>query len=269
MAEKNTKVEETTMENEGKDQSTGQKKKRSSGPITRTVAGSVLGATVGYLATPENGKKLLESIDQEKLKSKSREFGNAAKEKSRSAVTSLKTSTSNLFKRDKDHGDGVEERNETALNAAPTAEETQSRNEDYEALKQENEQLQERLQRLEDMLADMSEDDRDEDEEDEDEDGQAAKASEDGDEDEDDEETDADEDEEDDEDDAKNVKKTSKKAKNDEDEEDREESKKKTKSSSTKSKKRSTRTSSKSKKSSKNDDDEGGTTLSSDDDTSS
>ncbi|MGM0866830.1 MAG: hypothetical protein ACQEWF_19355 [Bacillota bacterium] len=69
MAEKN--MQNTTVENEGQEKnSTNENKTRRSGPIKRTVAGSLLGATVGYLATPENGKKLLDRIDQEKLKSK-------------------------------------------------------------------------------------------------------------------------------------------------------------------------------------------------------
>ncbi|MFP3359493.1 YtxH domain-containing protein, partial [Planococcus sp. SIMBA_143] len=85
MAEKNNT--QTTVENQGQEKNaTNENKTRRSGPIKRTVAGSLLGATVGYLATPENGKKLLDRIDQEKIKSKSLDFGKAAKEKSRKAA---------------------------------------------------------------------------------------------------------------------------------------------------------------------------------------
>lgn len=160
MTEQNTKVEGQDQQQNGTDK----KKTGMNGPLTRTVTGSILGATVGYLATPENGKKLIGKIDQEKLKNKGKDFGRATKEKSKQAAGSIRTSTANLFKRDKEEDQEKEESNETnettlaSNEAAPTIEaeeqtqsdqEQDSSNEDYNSLKEENESLQNRLSQIE------------------------------------------------------------------------------------------------------------------------
>ncbi|MCG0056860.1 YtxH domain-containing protein, partial [Escherichia coli] len=70
--------------------------------IKRAVAGGIIGATIGYVSTPENRKSLLDRIDTDELKSKASDLGTKVKEKSKSSVASLKTSAGSLFKKDKD-----------------------------------------------------------------------------------------------------------------------------------------------------------------------
>src|SRR6478735_130621 len=74
-----TKLDNTQAENkENKNAENGSKEKNgskaskttSSGPIKRAVAGGIIGATIGYVSTPENRKSLLDRIDTDELKSK-------------------------------------------------------------------------------------------------------------------------------------------------------------------------------------------------------
>ena len=74
----------------------------------------------------------MDRIDQEKIKSKSLDFGKAAKERSRKAAVTLKSSTANLFKRDKE--EEASEDTETAVNSTETNSQEEESNQDYEAL---------------------------------------------------------------------------------------------------------------------------------------
>ena len=113
-----TKLDNTQAENkENKNAENGSKEKNgskaskttSSGPIKRAVAGGIIGATIGYVSTPENRKSLLDRIDTDELKSKASDLGTKVKEKSKSSVASLKTSAGSLFKKDKDKSKDDEE----------------------------------------------------------------------------------------------------------------------------------------------------------------
>ena len=191
MTEQNTKVENQTQENQEQNGTNKNKNKSGmNGPLTRTVTGSILGATVGYLATPENGKKLIGKIDQEKLKNKGKDFGRATKEKSKQAAGSIKTSTANLFKRDKQEDSevaaGNEEENETVLNSentsSPDSDSEQQENQDRDdnSLNEENDSFQNRLEDIEDkidrLMRALGEDDSDSDEDDEDEEEPSSKS---------------------------------------------------------------------------------------------
>jgi hypothetical protein len=127
------------------------------GTVKRTVAGGLLGASIGYLATPENSKKLLSKVDQDKLKSKSLDFGKAAKDKSKQAVKGLKASAVNLFTRDKNESEDADESQETEINS-----EQEGDSKDYDVLKEENKELQDRLQTLEEKLDQLSMDNEEE-----------------------------------------------------------------------------------------------------------
>src|SRR5699024_224879 len=136
-----------------------QEKKESSikgAPIRRAATGGIVGATVGYLSTPKNRKKLLDKVDKEALKNKGESIGtftkdklnsikDSGKEKSSQAYESLKTSTPNLFKKDNkiDKSSDVkatelvqEHDDENEMH------ETSKSDSDYEELKEDNRMLQ-------------------------------------------------------------------------------------------------------------------------------
>lgn len=68
--------------------------------IKRSIAGGLIGAAVGYLATIENGKKIVNSIDGDKLKSKGADLSNSFKDKSIKAADTIKTSATQLFNKE-------------------------------------------------------------------------------------------------------------------------------------------------------------------------
>src|SRR6478736_1676846 len=151
-----TKLDNTQAENkENKNAENGSKEKNgskaskttSSGPIKRAVAGGIIGATIGYVSTPENRKSLLDRIDTDELKSKASDLGTKVKEKSKSSVASLKTSAGSLFKKDKDKSKDDEE------NVNSSSSETEDDNvQEYDELKEENQTLQDRLSQLEEKM---------------------------------------------------------------------------------------------------------------------
>ncbi|MFL5809455.1 MAG: hypothetical protein ACJ749_08025, partial [Flavisolibacter sp.] len=54
--------ENQTEETKNQTDETKNEKGTNGSPIKRSLAGGLIGATVGYLATPENGKKLVEMV---------------------------------------------------------------------------------------------------------------------------------------------------------------------------------------------------------------
>jgi gas vesicle protein len=126
-------------------------------PIKRSLTGGLIGATVGYLATPENGKKLMEMIPTDKLKSTGPDIGQAVKEKSKKAVDSI----GKLFhKKDDVSIEGYsQEQDETAGNETCIESGVKKGVKQLKksSPKQGNEKVNERLDRFEEMLSKLIE----------------------------------------------------------------------------------------------------------------
>lgn len=103
------------------------------GNFKRSLAGGLIGATVGYLATPENGQK---------LSSKGVDLGHAVQDSSKKAIDSIKNSASKLFSKE---GGNTSDDHETSSNASKLNNAQES--------SQKNESIADRLERLEGMLA--------------------------------------------------------------------------------------------------------------------
>src|SRR3954466_5870738 len=156
-----TRNPENQIEGTKKQQNQTNEKKNGIGtngsPIKRSVAGGLIGATVGYLATPENGKKLMEMIPTDKLKSTGPDIGQAVKEKSKKAVDSI----GKLFhKKDDVSIEGYsQEQDETAGNETCIESGVKKGVKQLKksSPKQGNEKVNERLDRLEEMLSKLIE----------------------------------------------------------------------------------------------------------------
>lgn len=154
---------------------------RKGAPIRRAATGGIMGATVGYLSTPKNRKKLVAKVSNEALKKTSSSVGtftkdklnsikDSGKEKSGNAYAGLKSSASNLFKKDNDEDESSD--TEDAELVQENDEENEMSNsgqaeQDYEDLKEENQMLQDRLQSLEEKMDKLLFEDGDEEEDDE------------------------------------------------------------------------------------------------------
>lgn len=128
----------------------------SGAPFKRTLAGGILGATFGYLATPENGKKLLARVDKEAIKTRTMEIGRSAKENSKRAAQNFKTSTADFLSRSRGQSEASPE---TEVSA--TTEEIDT--EELEDLREENQKLQKRLKSLEEKMDQLLDDDDEDD----------------------------------------------------------------------------------------------------------
>src|SRR4051812_36154618 len=73
-----------------------------SSAVKRLIGGGLIGASVGYIATPGNGKKFVESISPDKLLSTGSGISQAVKEKSKNAVDSIKNSAGKIFDKKED-----------------------------------------------------------------------------------------------------------------------------------------------------------------------
>jgi gas vesicle protein len=119
-----------------------------SSQIKRSIAGGVIGAAVGYLATPENGKRLMETVSADKLKSTGSGLGQAVKEKSKNAVDSIKNSASKLF--NKQDGSSQDEKSENETGPSGGTENKTKENEQQS--NHENGSPNDRLDRLEELM---------------------------------------------------------------------------------------------------------------------
>ena len=70
--------------------------------VKRLIGGGLVGASVGYIATPGNGKKFVESISPDKLLSTGSGISQAVKEKSKNAIDSIKNSAGKIFDKKED-----------------------------------------------------------------------------------------------------------------------------------------------------------------------
>ncbi|KKB33350.1 YtxH domain-containing protein [Bacillus thermotolerans] len=109
-----TKTEEQQSQ-ETKSESTGS-------PLRRSIAGGLIGAAVGYLADPENGKKLVGSMQPGKLKDAGTGLGQTVKDKTKKAAGSVKGSVGQLFSKQESvpekgysNEQGETDENETSL----------------------------------------------------------------------------------------------------------------------------------------------------------
>ncbi|MEH7176808.1 GvpT/GvpP family gas vesicle accessory protein [Neobacillus vireti] len=141
-------MENQTEETKNKQNETEEGKNTSSSnssQIKRSLAGGVIGAAVGYLATPENRKKLMETVSADNLKSTGSDLGQAVKEKSKNAVGSIKNSASKLFT--KQDNDSQGEKTETS----PSGDQQS---------KQEGSSINDRLTHIEELLAKLTSDEK-------------------------------------------------------------------------------------------------------------
>mgnify|MGYP001300051724 CR=1 FL=1 len=132
--------------------------------VTRTIAGSVIGAAAGYITSPENRKKMKEQwtgLDQEKLKQTSRNIGQTAKTKVSQATGSIKKSAGNLFE---SPSNGSQTNNKTEHETTRLEDIAPDNPEDEEnmdalldTLQEENDQLKERLDAIEGKLTKLVE----------------------------------------------------------------------------------------------------------------
>ena len=148
---------EDTDNQQNKTDETKNEKGTNGSQIKRSLAGGLIGATVGYLATPENGKKLLEMVPTDKLKSTGSDIGQAVKKKSKKAVDSI----GKLFhKKDDVSLEGYSQvqdgtaGNETSVESSVKKSAKQSKK---SSLKEGNENVNERLDRLEELLSKLIE----------------------------------------------------------------------------------------------------------------
>lgn len=155
--EQNKNHEDQTEETKNQTEENKNEKGTNGSPFKRSLAGGMIGATVGYLATPENGKKLLEKLPTDKLKSTGSNIGQAVKEKSKKTADSI----GKLFhKKDDVLVEGYSQEqdgtagNETSVESGIKKGAKQSMK---SSLKQGNENVNERLDRIEEMLSKLIE----------------------------------------------------------------------------------------------------------------
>jgi hypothetical protein len=130
------------------------------GTIARAAAGGLAGAAIGYISSEENRKKLAGSMTKENLKEKGNKLGTMTKDqasklkdagmqKSGDAFNKIKSSTSQLFSNNSSEEDqNDEDAGYTKLENGEAYESDQ----DYENLKMEHEELNNRLQGLEEKM---------------------------------------------------------------------------------------------------------------------
>ncbi|SHN23251.1 YtxH domain-containing protein [Gracilibacillus kekensis] len=120
-------------------------------PVKRTITGGVVGATIGYLATPENSKKLIARINDTQWKEKGKNLGKATKGKVSELTEAGKQKTQNAYQRVKDSTGSSDDENEQEKSDEEVTTEVVNE-ESYLELKEENKALHERLQELEEKL---------------------------------------------------------------------------------------------------------------------
>ncbi|WP_394140832.1 GvpT/GvpP family gas vesicle accessory protein [Cytobacillus oceanisediminis] len=130
-------------------------------PIRRTITGGLIGAAIGYLATPENGEKLKESLSADKLKSTGSNLGQTVKGKSKKATESIKNAAGKLFKNEdvpvEGYSNESEENTENETTLKSNNEKNTNKN-NQEPSSPDKENVNKRLDRLEEMLSKLLED---------------------------------------------------------------------------------------------------------------
>ncbi|SER44923.1 hypothetical protein SAMN04487944_104161 [Gracilibacillus ureilyticus] len=122
-------------------------------PLKRTITGGVLGATIGYLATPENSKKLVARINDTEWKEKGKELGKATKGKVAELKDAGKKKSQEAYQRVKEAKVFQNEKSDQEDQESDQEVTTELVNkESYHELKEENARLQERLNNLEEKL---------------------------------------------------------------------------------------------------------------------
>ncbi|MCF6137391.1 GvpT/GvpP family gas vesicle accessory protein [Pseudalkalibacillus berkeleyi] len=120
-------------------------------PIKRTLAGGILGAAFGYIATPENRKRLIAKVDKDKMKNNSIRLSNKAKELSKQSIQNIKSNTADYFRRRTD--EETNDHSDTEISATVEPIET----EELQQVMEENKELKNRLNKLESKLDQLSE----------------------------------------------------------------------------------------------------------------
>lgn len=140
------------------------KQKTKGRAVTRTAAGGMAGAAIGYLSSPKNRERIVAKVGKEKIKSQGAKLGTVTKEKlgnvkdssidkSNKTMQKLKSSTSNLLKKDKDDGE-----QEELVNEQEESDDEQEEQDNepeyggYKEIKEENDLLNDRLNSLEEKM---------------------------------------------------------------------------------------------------------------------
>ncbi|WP_026694734.1 GvpT/GvpP family gas vesicle accessory protein [Peribacillus kribbensis] len=152
--------------NENQNQETNERKVEAGSVLKRSLAGALIGAAAGYLATPENGKKLIENISAHKLKNSGASLGQAVKKKSKKASASIKEATAKLFHRKEyisieGYSNEQDDNSENETSLKPGMKGNSGQNEEQPSKKEnakKQEDLNERLGRLEKMMSQLGED---------------------------------------------------------------------------------------------------------------
>lgn len=112
-----------------------EEEKQKDKPIRRTVTGGILGATVGYLSTPKNRKKLAANFSKDAIKETGSNLGIFAKDK----LKNMKSSTSDLSESDDEDTKETEDEDTKGTESNQEEAESSSIEEDPKEEKKNNE----------------------------------------------------------------------------------------------------------------------------------
>jgi len=130
--------------------------------VKRVIGGALIGASIGYIATPGNGNKFVERINRDKLFSTGSGISQAVKEKSKNVVDSIKNSAGKILDKKGDVSIEGYSNEQDSKDETETSIEFDPRNEieknDKGIANNEKETLDNRFNRLEEMLTKLIED---------------------------------------------------------------------------------------------------------------
>jgi hypothetical protein len=133
-----------------------------SSTVKRLIGGALIGASVGYIATPGNGKKFAESINRDKLLSTGSGISQAVKQKSKNVVDSIKNSAGKILDKKEDVSIEGYSNEQDSKDETETSIKFNTRNEIEKDNKgianNEKGTLNDRFNRLEEMLTKLIED---------------------------------------------------------------------------------------------------------------
>lgn len=135
---------------------TEREKKTKKSPVNRVVIGSVIGASIGWLSSPETGKKVFTRLrESEMVRNVGRELGRTAQEIiTEQAVNSFRQRATDYLNRDRNKLPAAKTKKATSSNKEKETEEHSS--DQLEALKEENKKMSEQLQMLEQKINEMN-----------------------------------------------------------------------------------------------------------------